>query len=1092
MTRTHRTWPTVTALALLLCLPGCGGDEDKKPTTDAGPTSDVADDAGTDASADSAGSDGAGADTTTGDPAQIKQLLAIKEAGKFALSGLLAPAHVVYTELGVPHIYAANRHDLAMLQGFVVARDRYFFIEMGRRLGLGRVAEIFGDSGLDSDFESRTSGMTHVAEQLFGNLTADQKALFEAYAQGVNHYVTRAKAGELPLPSEVELAAGLLGFKEKGDMLTKWTVKDVCGFAAVLIYQLGYETSDVGRAKTAASLDKLFAGQPLEALRRKGAVTDIWNDIVPPEKTTSGNGWGLETQAGPPKPPPPRADNAGPPGGEKLPATLPPTPQGAFARRVPAALLTRLSERLERLQTRLGRHNPGGFGSNSWAVNADKTTDGFALLAGDGHLSLTIPSYFYQAGFDTKVLGGGDITQLGLVIPGTPLLAVGTNGKVAWCQTQLFGDITDWYREELQLDGDGKPKATKFKGKWEATIAKDEHFKSLKIDSPLFSSKGGEQTWTRYTTFDGRWLADVEGTPVKQDYKPAAGETVLNFGGKFIVPKDTDKDGVITAISFDYTGLDKGNPLLGLDAFGHANNVEAFRQATKHLVAYSQNLVAADSHGDVLYTSYQAVPCRGYLARNTDGTWKDGADPSQLLDGTVYGGFTVKINADGQVDEAGGKADPYACMVPFDKFPQSISPKRGYVLTANNDIGGASLDNSLTNDPWYVGGPWLAGFRAARIDHELIRLAKDKLANVETMSALQADIRSPLGAQYTGFLRKAIADGKALSDKAKVDKGTMKPWELRVAGLYNSMTQTVLDDADARLADWEKAGFRAVSGVTTFYNVPAAEDAKLAVAAMVFNAWMGRFQNAVFNDEPMPGIWRFSGGTGRARTMKRLVAGIGATNPEGLVSFNAATGESVFFDIISTPEVEHSTEIALMALRDALSFLAGPAGKNPGTGGFGTEDTSQWLWGLRHLAKFESTIADFFGTDDSFNFITDQFAITTEKLPLAEKMDSKDPRKDLKWFPRGGDAFVVDAAGGTGTDNYHHGSGPVFRMVFALKDGVVKGVNVLPGGQSDLKDSPNFSDQARLWLANKTIPMRFSIEDVAAGATGREAYTPAP
>ncbi|MCO4764409.1 MAG: penicillin acylase family protein, partial [Myxococcales bacterium] len=980
--------------------------------------------------------------------------------------------------------YAANRHDLNMVQGFVVARDRYFFIEMGRRLGLGQVAGIFGDSGLDSDFESRMSGMTHVAEQLFANLTDTQKANFEAYAAGVNHYVKLAKAGKVPMPSEVELAAGLLGFKEKGDMLTEWTAKDVCGFAAVLIYQLGYETGDVGRGKAVLGFDKLFAGKAFEKLRRDGAVSDIWGDIVPPNKTTSANGWGLETKDGPPKPPPPQdGASAGIPAGQMgaMPTSLP----------LPPALLERLTSRFKRLQDRLGRHHPSGFGSNAWAVAGDKTKDGFALMAADGHLSLTIPSYFYQAGLNTSVLGGGDVTQLGLLLPGLPLVVVGTNGHVAWNQTQLFGDITDWYREEVQLDDKGAPKTTKFKGEWKAVSKKTEKFTSLKIKSALFPSKGGEQSWDRFTTFDGRWIADIEGKKVKDSYKPAAGETVINFGGNFIVPSDTDKDGVITAVSFDYTGLDNGNLLLGVDAFGSAKNVEEFRQATRHLVAYSQNLVAADGDGDILYTGYQAVPCRGYLDRNKDGSWKPGADPSQLLDGTKYGGFTVVVGKDGKVDESAGKDDPYKCVVPFDKYPQSISPKRGYVVTANNDIGGATLDNSLSNDPWYVGGPWLSGFRAGRIADELIRMGKGKEADVAAMSKLQADKRSPLGAQYTAFLRKAIADGKKLSDKLKVDKGTMAPWEVRAAGLYNSLTQTVVNSVDARLGEWEQADFQALSGVETFYHTPTGTEGKTAVAAMVFNAWLGRFQNLVFNDEPMPGIWRFSGSTSRARTLKRFVLGIGVDNPEKLVSFNKQTGESVFFDILSTKEVERSTEIALKALQQTLQFLAGPPGKEPGTGGFGTEDTSKWLWGLRHQVKFESTIADFFGTDDSFNFITDQFAITTKKLPLAEKMDAKDPRKNLKWFPRGGDAFVVDAAGGTRTDRWHYGSGPVFRMVIGLKKGEVKGVNILPGGQSDIKESAHFSDQAESWLANKTIPLRFSVSDVVAGASGREVFNPA-
>ena len=52
------------------------------------------------------------------------------------------------------------------------------------------------------------------------------------------------------------------------------------------------------------------------------------------------------------------------------------------------------------------------------------------------------------------------------------------------------------------------------------------------------------------------------------------------------------------------------------------------------------------------------------------------------------------------------------------------------------------------------------------------------------------------------------------------------------------------------------------------------------------------------------------------------------------------------------------------------------------------------------------------------------------------------------------------------------------------------GVNILPGGQSGMTDSPHFSDQAALWLANETIPMRLSPEQVVEGAVGREVYHP--
>ena len=150
-----------------------------------------------------------------------------------------------------------------------------------------------------------------------------------------------------------------------------------------------------------------------------------------------------------------------------------------------------------------------------------------------------------------------------------------------------------------------------------------------------------------------------------------------------------------------------------------------------------------------------------------------------------------------------------------------------------------------------------------------------------------------------------------------------------------------------------------------------------------------------------------------------------------------------------------------------------------------------WLWGLRHQVRFESLLADFLGGTD-FEDLLAPFSITTATLPLAEDMMDGDPRMDLTWFPRPGDNFSVDASnpGFSGT-RFTHGSGPVMRMVISVKDGRVEGRNIIPGGQSGINDSDYFSDQAEMWLANETIPLRYHTEDVAQGAEYREVYTPA-
>jgi acyl-homoserine lactone acylase PvdQ len=153
---------------------------------------------------------------------------------------------------------------------------------------------------------------------------------------------------------------------------------------------------------------------------------------------------------------------------------------------------------------------------------------------------------------------------------------------------------------------------------------------------------------------------------------------------------------------------------------------------------------------------------------------------------------------------------------------------------------------------------------------------------------------------------------------------------------------------------------------------------------------------------------------------------------------------------------------------------------------------SQWLWGLRHYVRFQSLLNDFLGEDSDYSALTAQFAINTSALPLSDTgLAPNDPRAALKWFPRDGDQYGVDAANpGTSGTTFHYDDGPVMRMVVSLKGDEVRGINVIPAGQSALTDSPFFADQARLWLANETFPMRFSVDQVVEGARGRESYVP--
>jgi penicillin amidase len=119
-----------------------------------------------------------------------------KVDGALCLDGLQAPVEVVRDRWGVPHIFAANEHDLYMAQGFVHAQDRLWQMEANRRAGAGRLAEVVGAAAVEMDRRMRTLTIRRVAEHEATLLDDDIRAVLDAYAAGVNAFIAQ---GRLPV-----------------------------------------------------------------------------------------------------------------------------------------------------------------------------------------------------------------------------------------------------------------------------------------------------------------------------------------------------------------------------------------------------------------------------------------------------------------------------------------------------------------------------------------------------------------------------------------------------------------------------------------------------------------------------------------------------------------------------------------------------------------------------------------------------------------------------------------------------------------------------------------------------------------------------
>lgn len=153
--------------------------------------------------------------------------------GTRRLAALDAPVRVVRDEQGVPYVYARSLDDAFRAQGFVTAQDRLFQIEFTRYLSHGRLAELIGSAGLDTDIRLRVAGIPRHARRHAAMLSGEERRRRELYLEGLNAYI-RDYADEHPV------GLRLLGIEPQ-----PWTLED----SMTLSYFLNWASSDNAEAE---------------------------------------------------------------------------------------------------------------------------------------------------------------------------------------------------------------------------------------------------------------------------------------------------------------------------------------------------------------------------------------------------------------------------------------------------------------------------------------------------------------------------------------------------------------------------------------------------------------------------------------------------------------------------------------------------------------------------------------------------------------------------------------------------------------------------------------------------------------------------
>lgn len=407
--------------------------------------------------------------------------------GAVAVPGFEKEVIVERDRWGVPHIRATSVLDLAEAQGYVMAQDRLWQMDLLRRVSRGQLSEILGPVTLPIDKEFRTMQFGQAAERDVQLMDAESRGIAEAYARGVNRFIEQ-HGNQLPLEFS------LLKYKPR-----PWQPSDSLTISAYMYRTL---TDTWERKINRAAVEARVGLERAKELFSQEASMDhfvIGDPNVPNDGSQRTRVEGDDDDED-------DNDMQGDAVLKASAATLPP--------RFPD-FTSALASSMRGYLAETDREIRHGLGSNNWVVNGEHTASGKPLLANDTHLELSMPPIWYEIhvtapGWNVK----------GFTLPGTPLVTIGHNDRIAWGFTNNGADVQDLYVETFNP---AAPDEYRAHGDWtkarildEVILVKgqaDEHLKvSVTRHGPVVHREGDKGYALRWTATEPGGLGGLANT----------------------------------------------------------------------------------------------------------------------------------------------------------------------------------------------------------------------------------------------------------------------------------------------------------------------------------------------------------------------------------------------------------------------------------------------------------------------------------------------------------------------------------------------------------------------------------------------------
>lgn len=343
--------------------------------------------------------------------------------GTVRASGLQGEVRLTRDALGIPTISGGDRGDLAYVTGFLHGQERYFQMDLLRRVAAGELSALFGKLALRVDRDHRLHRFRARAAAGLAQLDATDRAILDRYVAGVNDgrsaLTTRpfeyAVLGLTPQPwqaVDTVLAAFAMYFDLQGNLagreLARGWIRE-----RTTAEQLAFLLP--GASRWDAPLDAAEIPEPPIAIPESAPA---WFTAPRPSRAMQ--------------------------------ATWQPSPVDTL--RPPPELRS-------------------AVGSNNWAVAGSRSTTGGAIVANDMHLGIRLPHVWFRASIERVGGDGSRRRTTGVMLPGTPVIAAGSNGRVAWGFTNSYGD----YLDLITLERDPQnPLRFKTPSGWETATAHSE------------------------------------------------------------------------------------------------------------------------------------------------------------------------------------------------------------------------------------------------------------------------------------------------------------------------------------------------------------------------------------------------------------------------------------------------------------------------------------------------------------------------------------------------------------------------------------------------------------------------------------------